>query len=399
MLTISRLQDSPHQYNNACNLFLALKQLRKIQKKNNKDSSVRNFLSKQIINVKQLIAELSFCKFHLTLENKDITLAEEFNTFPSTTDYRDLRKLFRSEVGRIRAERRELNSDRKVYMGWRYHTVGGVFSSKSEILSLKKTPQIDRLQEEKAPRSVSKTNYLGFEFEFYCALDFAHLSIVLAREGLGGFCNLKRDGSLRAPEGYYCHEITVLVRQEGFSSIINKLMEVLRSDEVRASVNSSCGFHLHLDMRNRNPYRAYNNLVKSLPLLSNMIPNERRSVEAGYCKLNQTSDLSEYYPDPKSFTTPRRSERYQAINPVSLAKFNTLEVRLHYGTLSYEAIIQWTRLCLLIADRPVFLDEVVTPYNYYDMQFGREINDFINRRLQFFQTPENTTVTAHLAAV
>lgn len=133
------------------------------------------------------------------------------------------------------------------------------------------------------------------------------------------------------------HEVCVLIPESKLESIVERVCSVL-NDQLEASVNKTCGLHVHLDMRRRKASAAYKRLVNSQEVLRSLVPYTRRKND--YCKPNITSDLTEALAN---------GARYWVVNPQSLKKHKTLEVRLHSGTTDATKIINWVKLLSHIA--------------------------------------------------
>lgn len=142
------------------------------------------------------------------------------------------------------------------------------------------------------------------------------------------------DGSCQESEGG--HEICVLATETEIESVIEKVCAVL-NDRLDASVNTSCGLHVHLDQRRKVALKAYSRLVKAIPVLASVVPSSR--LDNQYCTLNRDADSMNV------------TGRYWAINPKSLDKHRTIEVRLHSGTTDPVKIISWIRLIRHIVAR------------------------------------------------
>lgn len=133
------------------------------------------------------------------------------------------------------------------------------------------------------------------------------------------------------------HELCVLIPESKLETIIERVCSVL-NDQLDASVNKTCGLHVHLDMRRRKASAAYKRLVNSQEVLRSLVPYSRRKND--FCKPNTTSSLVEALTN---------GARYWVINPQSLKKHKTLEVRLHSGTTDATKIINWVKLLSHIA--------------------------------------------------
>lgn len=137
-------------------------------------------------------------------------------------------------------------------------------------------------------------------------------------------------------------EIRLLVKQDDVSELVPKIYEYLNS--IGTKVNNSCGLHIHLDMRNRNPARAYRNLTNTKELLFKLNP-DRRDIE--YCE-----DVSEFKGDDAEFYERLEyTEKYECINRESLKELGTLEVRMGKATMDGDTVASWINLLVNICDR------------------------------------------------
>jgi len=135
-------------------------------------------------------------------------------------------------------------------------------------------------------------------------------------------------------DGNSGHELAIVAKSTQIASVISKACKVLADH--KAEVNSTCGLHVHIDMRNRDEKQAFANLVKSQKLLYSMVPRSR--YENTYCK-----------PNDKGLKMDSYQGRYLGINPSSYGEHGTIEVRLHSGTVNAEKINNWIKLLQAIA--------------------------------------------------
>jgi hypothetical protein len=236
--------------------------------------------------------------------------------------------------------------------------------------------RVSLVSNDKSPLTAAK--HIGVEIEFLSGESVKEIKLAFVKAGLAQYVTYHSDGSVRGDsadcpgdhdcsceheggaacdsgdcscldhcECSYCdgecqagddrgHELCVLATESEIESVIEKVCSVL-NDRLDASVNQTCGLHVHLDQRRRVASKAYSRLVKALPLLASVVPSSR--LENQYCALNRDAD------------SMRVTGRYWAINPKSLEKHRTLEVRLHSGTTDPVKIISWIRLLRHICAR------------------------------------------------
>ena len=121
---------------------------------------------------------------------------------------------------------------------------------------------------------------------------------------------------------------------------MNKICQALAGN---SKTNNSCGMHVHVDMRGRNPKRAYKNLFEAQPILYAMCPSYRLQKD-GY-----SVPTTDYLPFEEKGA--KECVRYSGINKASFNLHKTLEVRIHSGTLNASKIIFWAKLLVKIADK------------------------------------------------
>lgn len=194
--------------------------------------------------------------------------------------------------------------------------------------------KIEKLYNSVLPKT--EEPHIGVEIEFISPIDNMGIAQLLFDSKLEKICSLKDDGSVYESDSHpYGHELTVLMTETNYKRVMRKVCKVLR--EVKAKANKSCGLHVHLDMRSRNSEKAFKNLVFSQPVLYSMNPKSRAHNE--YCLPMVFSDLNK----------GKRTSRQRGINACALSRFETLEVRLHAGSVDYVEITNWITLLVKIA--------------------------------------------------
>jgi len=133
-----------------------------------------------------------------------------------------------------------------------------------------------------------------------------------------------QDGSICAADGTEAVELRILVPRSLLEVRLFKVCEILKWHRV----NSSCGLHVHLDARAwgaEEAKRRGKRILKWLTMLQELVPTSRRN--NSYAELNWSE-----------------TKRYKAVNFTSYTKHQTIEVRLHSGTVDFNKIIAWVRL-------------------------------------------------------
>ena len=199
----------------------------------------------------------------------------------------------------------------------------------------------NKIRETKTPRTES--SQIGIEIE--CLVDSRRdLDRALVPLALRNRVGVGDDGSISGSGAAV--EIRVLAPERELEATIQEVCAALKVNNAR--VNKSCGLHVHIDCRAtsgpigaegllpavRNRSEVYDRLVFALPLLLQCVAPSRRANNP-YCRKNR-----------RGVNPPNR---YYAINN---RPNDTIEVRLHQGTVDPTKIAGWVRLLLEIADGP-----------------------------------------------
>ncbi len=144
----------------------------------------------------------------------------------------------------------------------------------------------------------------------------------------------KEDGSISGKE--FVSE--VLCGDAGLAEV-EKFCD--RAEELGFSVNSTCGYHLHIGVSDLTEAQlvsvstAYN---LTYELWSTFVSESRRN--NGYCKRNSW-DIQSHSDFARFADFARAQDRYQWFNIRSYCKHSTFEIRLHSGTLNASKVCNW----------------------------------------------------------
>lgn len=194
--------------------------------------------------------------------------------------------------------------------------------------------QTKSLKLPKRPKDGSQ--YVGIEIECVTPND-ADFSILLP---FSKYINIGTDGSVEAGRNETGSEFRVCIKRDEVRSVLPGIMQAIKA--LGATVNKSCGLHVHMDQRHQKTREevatVFQRLVRSLGLLYTVVPPSRR--RNTYCKRNRHAD----------FNRARDGERYKAVNAGAWERHGTLEVRLFGGTLEETKIINWIETLYAIAE-------------------------------------------------
>lgn len=169
-------------------------------------------------------------------------------------------------------------------------------------------------------------------------------------------------------------ELVVLTRHDKFEKdcdAINSALQYL-------DVNSTCGLHVHLDVRKttgRKIDAVYFNLVQSYrKFLRLMLSPSRHGND--YCKDNESTDIENQF---------EVNNRYYAINVESIEAHNTIEVRCHQGTTNGKKVFYWITLLNKIADYTGLISSEMTRDEIFNLlQLDSELVEYIESRIKKF---------------
>lgn len=182
------------------------------------------------------------------------------------------------------------------------------------------------------------------------------------------------DGSVRGPNPY---ELSTTPRNgNDFEVMIDALCQSL--NEHQATVNSSCGFHVHVDARDLcwldikkvtrlwsivepalfgmvPPSRQHNQYTVPCAAKFERIFGKQRSEQAveNRVAVAEYGSVREYQACKRNHywgTSGDPRSRYAALNLHSWVYRGTLEIRLHNGTTDARKIKNWTLLCAGLVD-------------------------------------------------
>jgi hypothetical protein len=191
-------------------------------------------------------------------------------------------------------------------------------------------------------RPIGKDVHLGIEVEcfFPDTMNFEKAMRELAP--FKKYLNIDDDGSIQCTGNKRSSEIKICfpVHQpyilKGILDTINKY---------GASVNSSCGLHVHIDMRQRTVKEVIataQNLENVMHAFKEVLPKSRR--RSSWARFTKTPVDTEYCRNPNDFSF----DRYKAVNLDAYGEHRTIEIRCHSGSTNYIKIWNWCKFLLLL---------------------------------------------------
>lgn len=213
--------------------------------------------------------------------------------------------------------------------------------TKSLISQWKDLKQAEKFEEKiytatRRKNPATKNRHIGIEIECISKLTQREL-IKKLPANLVPFVTFKKDFSILASDDYqYVHEVVVCAEERKIKGLVEEISTFLK--ENKCTVNASCGLHVHVDTRKicENEYiKLAQKFAKFQKILFAIQPKSRQKNE--YCKRLRKATLN-------------KKSRYYAINTLSRNKYNTLEIRVHSGTIEAIKINNFIDLLTKIRD-------------------------------------------------
>ena len=132
---------------------------------------------------------------------------------------------------------------------------------------------------------------------------------------------------------------------------VRKVAKALK--DAGATVNKTCGFHVHVDATDlnvndiRNVLTRYHSFESSI---DNFMPRSRRN--GPHCQSLANNVNSYYFNDANNITQlmDAASNRYVKVNIQSYRRHKTVEFRQHSGTIDGDKIENWIKFCILFTE-------------------------------------------------
>lgn len=237
--------------------------------------------------------------------------------------------------------------------GMSYQKVGGVLIKPNKFVELNEKFATNIIKEQKTPKTPD--SYVGIEIEMVSSKSIAEMNKEFIKARLHRLVNIGTDGSIRVDgDDGHAMELRLCIPENLLESKLKEICEVLRRNDCYA--NRSCGMHVHLDMRNRDPELCYKNFFKVQGLLLSSQPSARRSNQ--YCRPNTKPVVLLKDFDKGGGEDGRR----QVINTTSYNKnkMRTIEIRVHEGATKFKDVFNWVKFLVATASLKT---ELVSPIN------------------------------------
>jgi hypothetical protein len=248
---------------------------------------------------------------------------------------------------------------------------GGVYLQEKTILGIYRAKINNILKVTKKPMTTER--HIGVELEasiprknLEALTDDLRLSVYRHYLALG------TDGSVTSNDKFEGSELRICAPTSKIKEVVSFVSAALI--KAQAKVDKSCGMHVHLDARpttGANAKNMFERLVDQQFALFQIVPSSRRSNR--YCKYTKKDDW-------------RGTDRYKAVNPLSFKKYNTIEVRMHSGTVDANKIIPWINLLEAIAYSTADISTSRAPHTMLEkFNLEKSTIDYFNARADLFK--------------
>jgi hypothetical protein len=282
-----------------------------------------------------------------------------------------------SKISEYRASLRQKTSVSTNKLG--LTKVNGVYTESNLYAKLQDDRIKNLIDAHKKP--TTNDNYVGIEIEFIHACSVKDLKAKFVSKRMHNVVNVGTDGSIGGmTEGETGSEIRFMSKESDLRTNLMKLAEVLNDPEVDAKVNGTCGLHVHLDMRNRNVEKSYNNLWHVQKLLRFSQPLSRRNNK--YC-----------VESPKSMK--ENGERRSTINSSAYAKHKTLEIRVHQGTVDVTDMFNWVMFLTSVVDASKVLTKEYSNVSELKVDFpnfSQRGLEYIEKKMEQYSKPAKVSL-------
>lgn len=165
---------------------------------------------------------------------------------------------------------------------------------------------------------------------------------------------VERDGSVSSGE-WGGEVVTPILKGEQGLEDITKVMRALRT--AGGNVNQSCGMHVHLNvqsMTNAARAKLVTEFYKHHDTFDRFIAKSRTAAGRGqgyqYCERAADHEWQEQSRRMEANGHFGYTEKYRSLNLTPYAKYGTVEVRMHQGTLNARKATAWIQLLVGFLD-------------------------------------------------
>lgn len=290
----------------------------------------------------------------------------------------------------------------KEIRGIKRQMLGGVCLVPATISKAYLQKKIMEIKAEKRPKT--QENHIGIEIEFASVLSDQQIGRLFFEEGLTQYVQLMEEYTDGKDEKHERgHEIAIVAPETEILCILEKVCMVL-NEKIDANITFGCGFHVHIDCRNRDHNKVFQNFFNTQEILYSMVSYVRRTnrhvkmlpekilypdVQGNneyYCRNCWTEDQYDNGEvEPCDCDTPKEV-RWFGINGWAYKHHKTIEVRIHSGTTNINKIRNWLKLLLAIADNASIKKPVTDTEQFFkNVNLTEDLKKYVHRRIETFK--------------
>ena len=151
---------------------------------------------------------------------------------------------------------------------------------------------------------------------------------------------LVTDSSLVGRDTIEC--VSPILKGEDGENALKKACDTL--NECGATVNRSCGLHIHFDASEMSD-KHYINIFKNYRMIEDAIdeimPNSRKGNNSQWCRTLKNYQFDTCASKPNVYN--EIGTRYTKVNAAAYGRHSTIEFRQHSGTVNYQKVINWVK--------------------------------------------------------
>lgn len=311
-----------------------VKELNALSKLTTKDN--RDLIS---YHISKLRKELNYNNRDVYYRNHKV--GKTTKNFLTVKELLAIKKKYNENIREERANRKATTVERKNINGFEYDVSGGVIVTPLKDIKRKHHPKFTK----EYKRPFCKSNFIGIEMEMISDITLEQMAMLITIYKLSHKIRIMTDVSIKAElDCPHTFELNIMDTEYNIHNTLDQLGKLLSNTDFKFRVNNSCGTHIHLDMRNRDAKESYAKLYDNLDAIIGSTKKAR--ADNDYCKRNIERDME--LANQKFASS--RGARYQAINPTSIDKHGTLEVRVFEGTTDIYKVKSWVDLLLNIVN-------------------------------------------------
>lgn len=224
--------------------------------------------------------------------------------------------------------------------GSHHSLYGGTYIEPGAIQKVATYVAQKQVKTDKIP--ATKDNYVGIEIECFGVLTRDQLERELIKRKMHRWGRTITDRTIMPDdEGLLAIEMNFMFKEGEVDEKLPQIGELLSIFGAKA--NNSCGFHVHLDARNRDVETMYHNLLMFQDVMFKLHPS-RDGVK--FCqRVNGTT-----------FAESPITEHWAGISSSAYTKHRTIEIRMHEGTVDTERMRHWIKMLLKIVNHKFWID-------------------------------------------